>query len=465
MRCRTACRSPPVRLDVHGDGPVRARRPRRRPARGLRDTVAPRCKSRRRRGRGAERGSIDDDAHRRRPRRALRRARRRAPGAVVTIGVYDGVHLGHHAVLRLVRELADARDLAAVCVTFDRHPAEVVRPESAPSCSRRPSRSSSCSTPPATSTSRSSCTSTRPAARSRRRTSCARSSSMPRTPDSSWSAPTSTSARAGAATSRCCSAWARSSGFEVHRGRARGRAGGTGSGSSTPPPASASCSPRATSMAAAELLGQPLRGAGHRGRGRPPGPRARVPHRQRRGARPVLPPCRRDLRGHVRGPPMASSAWRRSRSAAVRRSTNRPTSSAARGVRARLRRRPLRASTWQCVRDRLRGELRSIPSTPWSRRSRKMSRTTRRCSRRSPVAAAHVRSWGDRGGQQRRDARRPRPARLPEGRRCHARWRRARRARGPRRARAATADGRSVARRDICSTPSRPTVPSTPSSC
>jgi riboflavin kinase / FMN adenylyltransferase len=54
------------------------------------------------------------------------------PGAVVTIGVYDGVHLGHHAVLRLVRELADARDLAAVCVTFDRHPAEVVRPESAP---------------------------------------------------------------------------------------------------------------------------------------------------------------------------------------------------------------------------------------------------------------------------------------------------------------------------------------------
>jgi riboflavin kinase / FMN adenylyltransferase len=53
-------------------------------------------------------------------------------GAVVTIGVYDGVHLGHHAVLRLVRELADVRGLAAVCVTFDRHPAEVVRPESAP---------------------------------------------------------------------------------------------------------------------------------------------------------------------------------------------------------------------------------------------------------------------------------------------------------------------------------------------
>ena len=53
-------------------------------------------------------------------------------GSVVTIGAFDGVHLGHRAVLRLVRELADARDLRAVLVTFDRHPAEVVRPESAP---------------------------------------------------------------------------------------------------------------------------------------------------------------------------------------------------------------------------------------------------------------------------------------------------------------------------------------------
>jgi riboflavin kinase / FMN adenylyltransferase len=53
-------------------------------------------------------------------------------GAVVTIGAYDGMHLGHQAVLRLVRDLADARGLTATCLTFDRHPAEVVRPESAP---------------------------------------------------------------------------------------------------------------------------------------------------------------------------------------------------------------------------------------------------------------------------------------------------------------------------------------------
>ena len=55
-----------------------------------------------------------------------------ATGAVVTIGAYDGVHLGHQEVLRVVRELARARGHEACCLTFDRHPAGVVRPESAP---------------------------------------------------------------------------------------------------------------------------------------------------------------------------------------------------------------------------------------------------------------------------------------------------------------------------------------------
>ena len=53
-------------------------------------------------------------------------------GRAVTIGAFDGVHLGHQAVLRLVRELAQARGLSATVLTFDRHPAEVVRPGSAP---------------------------------------------------------------------------------------------------------------------------------------------------------------------------------------------------------------------------------------------------------------------------------------------------------------------------------------------
>jgi riboflavin kinase/FMN adenylyltransferase len=62
----------------------------------------------------------------------LSRGARSPDGAVVTIGAYDGVHLGHQAVLRLVRDLATTRGEAAVCLTFDRHPAEVVRPGSAP---------------------------------------------------------------------------------------------------------------------------------------------------------------------------------------------------------------------------------------------------------------------------------------------------------------------------------------------
>src|SRR5947208_10681235 len=53
-------------------------------------------------------------------------------GTAVTIGAYDGVHLGHQAVLRELRRLADERGLATVVVTFDRHPATIVRPESAP---------------------------------------------------------------------------------------------------------------------------------------------------------------------------------------------------------------------------------------------------------------------------------------------------------------------------------------------
>ena len=53
-------------------------------------------------------------------------------GTAATIGAYDGVHLGHQAVLRELRRLADARGLETVVVTFDRHPASVVRPESAP---------------------------------------------------------------------------------------------------------------------------------------------------------------------------------------------------------------------------------------------------------------------------------------------------------------------------------------------
>ena len=55
-----------------------------------------------------------------------------SPGTALTIGAYDGVHVGHRQVVAEVRRLAEERRLVSAVVTFDRHPATVVRPESAP---------------------------------------------------------------------------------------------------------------------------------------------------------------------------------------------------------------------------------------------------------------------------------------------------------------------------------------------
>jgi riboflavin kinase/FMN adenylyltransferase len=53
-------------------------------------------------------------------------------GAVVTVGSFDGVHLGHRAVLDRLRSRADATGGRAILLTFEPHPLRVVRPGSAP---------------------------------------------------------------------------------------------------------------------------------------------------------------------------------------------------------------------------------------------------------------------------------------------------------------------------------------------
>jgi riboflavin kinase/FMN adenylyltransferase len=53
-------------------------------------------------------------------------------GSVVTVGTFDGVHLGHRDILVRVRERADAAQLPAVLVTFRPHPLAVVNPSAAP---------------------------------------------------------------------------------------------------------------------------------------------------------------------------------------------------------------------------------------------------------------------------------------------------------------------------------------------
>lgn len=51
---------------------------------------------------------------------------------VVSIGNFDGVHCGHRHVLRNVVERAHALGAHSLAVTFDPHPARVLRPEHAP---------------------------------------------------------------------------------------------------------------------------------------------------------------------------------------------------------------------------------------------------------------------------------------------------------------------------------------------
>ncbi len=48
--------------------------------------------------------------------------------AVVTVGFFDGVHLGHRAVLGRAVEEARRRGTRSVAVTFDRHPREILAP-------------------------------------------------------------------------------------------------------------------------------------------------------------------------------------------------------------------------------------------------------------------------------------------------------------------------------------------------
>ena len=55
-----------------------------------------------------------------------------SPGSVVTIGSFDGVHIGHQRLLRRVRAAADRNGLLATAVTFDPHPRCIVDPSGCP---------------------------------------------------------------------------------------------------------------------------------------------------------------------------------------------------------------------------------------------------------------------------------------------------------------------------------------------
>ena len=60
--------------------------------------------------------------------------------SAVAVGNFDGVHLGHAAIVRRLREAADRAGVPAVALTFDPHPATIVRPEAAPQPLTTPDR-------------------------------------------------------------------------------------------------------------------------------------------------------------------------------------------------------------------------------------------------------------------------------------------------------------------------------------
>lgn len=67
-----------------------------------------------------------------------------APGgwgrSVVTIGVFDGVHRGHQAIIGHAVKTAKDLGIQSVLVTFDPHPSEVVRPGTHPAILTEPAR-------------------------------------------------------------------------------------------------------------------------------------------------------------------------------------------------------------------------------------------------------------------------------------------------------------------------------------
>ena len=50
----------------------------------------------------------------------------------IALGTFDGVHIGHQALIRRAMELARELDAVSVVYTFDRHPLSVLFPERAP---------------------------------------------------------------------------------------------------------------------------------------------------------------------------------------------------------------------------------------------------------------------------------------------------------------------------------------------
>jgi riboflavin kinase/FMN adenylyltransferase len=60
--------------------------------------------------------------------KGLRHLKQLPGGSVVTIGVFDGLHIGHREIIRKVVTAARKTKLTSVVITFDPHPMKVLKP-------------------------------------------------------------------------------------------------------------------------------------------------------------------------------------------------------------------------------------------------------------------------------------------------------------------------------------------------
>ena len=64
--------------------------------------------------------------------RGIESAREASRGCVVAIGTFDGLHLGHQAILEKLKSCSRESSLPAAVLTFEPHPREFLAPQSAP---------------------------------------------------------------------------------------------------------------------------------------------------------------------------------------------------------------------------------------------------------------------------------------------------------------------------------------------
>lgn len=64
--------------------------------------------------------------------RDLHNLKARHKGCVITIGNFDGVHIGHQAVIRQLQEYSRQESMPAVVITFEPQPLEFFNPDAAP---------------------------------------------------------------------------------------------------------------------------------------------------------------------------------------------------------------------------------------------------------------------------------------------------------------------------------------------